>query len=269
MGPSTKRRALLLDALRAGELDVKGLSYKLNVSPSTIRRYLTKLSHDNIVTRTYGGAIITHSLPEEHLRNRQSINIEQKMGIARAAAALIADGDVLILDAGSTVTELGRMLKGRRHRIITNNLALLSVFADEQETELIFLGGAFRATSVSTVGPLAVDVMRRMTADKVFLSADGVVPGRGLCEASIDQIALKSIMVEQARDVFVLADATKLSQANQWAWTRLPSGWTLVTDWLASEEQCNTFLATGTNVIRADKTTSVPVVPFGSPNEGR
>jgi DeoR family transcriptional regulator, fructose operon transcriptional repressor len=256
MGSSSKRRALLLDALRTGEVDVKGLSDRLKVSTSTIRRYLKTLSHDNVVTRTYGGAIITHSLPEEHFSKRQSINLDQKMAIARTAAKLVVDGDVVILDSGSTVTELGRILKGRRLRIITNNLALLSVFADGQENELIFLGGTFRATSVSTVGPLAVDAMRRMTADKVFLGADGVVPGRGLCEASIDQIALKSIMVEQARDVFVLADATKLSQANQWAWARLPSGWTLVTDWLVTEEQCNTFVAAGANVIRAEQTPS-------------
>jgi DeoR/GlpR family transcriptional regulator of sugar metabolism len=105
---------------------------------------------------------------------------------------------------------------------------------------------------MSTVGPLAMEAMRRLTADKVFVSADGVVAGRGLCEASLDQVALKSLMMEQAREVIVLADATKLARAEQSAWARLPQGWTLVTDWRASAEQCEAFAAAGAaRVIRA------------------
>ncbi|GEO13849.1 hypothetical protein [Microvirga aerophila] len=93
--------------------------------------------------------------------------------------------------------------------------------------------------------------MRRITADKVFLRADGVVAGRGLCEASPDQIALKTLMMEQARDVFVLADATKLSRTKQAMWAPLPASWTLITDWNASTEQCELFTAAGAQVMRA------------------
>jgi DeoR family transcriptional regulator, fructose operon transcriptional repressor len=81
-----------------------------------------------------------------------------------------------------------------------------------------------------------MEAMRRMTADKVFLGADGVVAGRGLCEASLDQIALKTLMMEQAHEVFVLADTTKLSRTNQAMWTPLPARRTLITDWNASIE---------------------------------
>jgi DeoR family transcriptional regulator, fructose operon transcriptional repressor len=247
-----ERRSLLLETLRAGEVDVEDLARRFNVSASTVRRDLQHLSSEKAVRRTYGGAILVHPSPEESLSQRQSINGEQKDAIARAAVGLLAEDDILILDAGSTVAAFGRLLKGLRHRVITNNLSLLPILSDAPGIELTVLGGILRTTSMSTVGPLAMNAMRRMTADKVFMSADGLVAGRGLCEASLDQVALKSLMIEQAREVVVLADATKLSRSNQSAWAQLPHRWTLITDWRASANQCETFAAAGAHVIRAE-----------------
>jgi DeoR/GlpR family transcriptional regulator of sugar metabolism len=252
MARSEERRRLLLETLRSGEVDVGDLAKRFSVSASTVRRDLQRLSSVNAVRRTYGGAILAHPGPEESLSKRQSVNGAQKDAIARCAVGLLDDDDVLILDAGSTVTALGRLLKGRRHRVITINLALVPIFSDAPGIELIVLGGTLRTTSMSTVGPLAMEAMRQMTADKVFLSGDGVVAGRGLCEASLDQVALKSLMMNQARDVFVLADATKLSQAKQSAWAQLPRRWTLITDWRVTAKQCETFSAAGARVILAD-----------------
>jgi DeoR/GlpR family transcriptional regulator of sugar metabolism len=80
------------------------------------------------------------------------------------------------------------------------------------------------------------------------MSADGVVAGRGLCEASLDQVALKSLMMEQAREVVVLADATKLGRSEQLAWAPLPSRWRLVTDAPATDEQVIALAAAGAQV---------------------
>lgn len=251
---SKERRSLLLETLRTGEVDVDDLARRFGVSASTVRRDLQHLSTTKGIKRTYGGAMLAHPVAEESLNQRQSVNGEQKAAIARAALELLDEDDILILDAGSTVAAFGCMLRGRRHRIVTNNLALLPTLSNSPEIELVVLGGNLRATSMSTVGPLAMDAMRRLTADKVFLSADGVVAGRGLCEASLDQVALKSLMMEQAREVFVLADATKLSRSNQPAWARLPCRWTLVTDGRASDEDCEPFAACGARVIRAAAT---------------
>lgn len=251
MTPSRDRRLRLLEVLRAGEIDVDELSRRFQVSPSTVRRDLQRLSETKEITRTYGGAILAHPAAEESLNRRQTINSAQKTAIARAALSLLKDDDVLILDGGSTVAAFGRLLKGRRHRVITNNVALLQVFSEEPDIEVMLLGGTLRRTSMSTFGPLATMAMQRMTADKVFLGADGVVAGRGVCEASLDQISLKSLMMEQAREVIVLADSTKLSRAHQWTWAPLPQDWTLVTDWQVSEEHCDLFRSAGARIVRA------------------
>ncbi|GJD54981.1 DeoR/GlpR family DNA-binding transcription regulator [Methylobacterium dankookense] len=248
---SKERRALLLEALRVGEIDVDEFARRFEVSASTVRRDLQRLSATSAVHRTYGGAILASRPAESTLAERIAVNGAEKRAIARAALDLVRDGDTLILDAGSTVAAFGQLLPGRRLRVVTNNLALLPFLAEAPELDLVVLGGALRATSMSTVGPLAVEAMRRMTADRVVLSADGVVAGRGLCEASLDQVVLKSLMMQQAREVVVLADSTKLGRAEQTAWAPLPSDWTLITDSAATEAQRRAMEGAGARVIPA------------------
>lgn len=248
---SRERRAQLLAALDAGEIDVDDLAARFDVSASTVRRDLQRLSEENAVRRTYGGAIRAEHPVETTLDQRLAVNGAQKRALAQAAAGLIQDGDTLILDAGSTVAAFGKLLLQRRLRVITNNLALLPFLAKAPSIELVVLGGALRANSMGTVGPLANEALRRMTADRAIMSADGVVAGRGLCEADLDQVSLKSLMMEQAGEVIVLADASKLGRGEQGAWAPLPPRWTLVTDAGVSDEQRQLLEKTGARVVVA------------------
>ncbi len=200
------------------------------VSGSTVRRDLQHLSKNNAVRRTYGGAILTGHVAETTLDQRFAVQGKEKQAIARAAIDLIEDGDTLILDAGSTVAAFGKLLLQRRLRIITNNIALLPFLAKAPSIELVVLGGALRSTSMSTMGPLASEGLRRLTADRAIMSADGVVQRSWpAAKRILDQVALKSLMMQQAKEVIVLADAGKLGRAEQDAWAPLPPRWTLVT----------------------------------------
>jgi DeoR/GlpR family transcriptional regulator of sugar metabolism len=248
---SKERRSVLLGMLEAGDADVGDLARRFGVSASTVRRDLQRLSQENAVRRTYGGAILTTHARETTLGERKTAQGAQKRAIAHAALASIRDGETLILDAGSTVLALGMLLKGRRLSVVTNNLALLPFLANEPEIEVTVLGGALRSNSMGTVGPLAIEALRRITADRVFMSADGVVAGRGLCEASLDQVALKSLMMEQAREIVVLADATKLGRSEQSAWAPLPPRWCLVTDAPATDMRVLALAAAGAQVTSA------------------
>lgn len=245
---STERRALLLEALSIGEIDVDEVAARLQVSASTVRRDLQHLAATRGVHRTYGGAILASHPPETTLTERLAVNGAEKRAIARAALDLVEDGDTLILDAGSTVATFGQLLAKRRLRIITNNLVLLPFLAEAPGLDLVVLGGTLRATSMSTMGPLAIEALRLMTADRAIVSADGVVAGRGLCEASLDQVALKSLMMRQSREVVVLADTGKLGRAEQTAWAPLPRTWTLVTDGQGSKEQLRLLADAGAQI---------------------
>ncbi|MGI3901859.1 MAG: DeoR/GlpR family DNA-binding transcription regulator [Janthinobacterium lividum] len=245
------RRGLLLDLLRQGEVDVDDAARRFGVSASTVRRDLRHLAEAEGVTRTYGGALLARPADEQSLRQRETVNHPQKEAIARAALACLADGDSLILDAGSTVSALARLLVGRRHRVVTNSLMLAPMLAEAPDVAMTLLGGAVRTTSMSTLGSQAVEAMRRITADKLFTSADGVVAGRGLCEASPDQTALKETMMAQAGAVYVLADSSKLARASQPHWALPPPCWTLITDSDADIETCRAFEMAGARVIVA------------------
>lgn len=242
MSRTRSRREQILELIRAGEEDVDLLARTLDVSASTIRRDLAVLSEAGAITRTYGGAVLAHAQPEQALSTREKQNRAAKDAIARAAAALVEDGDSLLLDAGSTVGALGRLLVHRHLRVVTGNLALVPTLAAGPEIDLTVLAGTVRPISMGVVGPLAEQTLRRITVDKVFLGADGVVAGRGLCEARAEQTALKELMAAQAAEVFVLADASKLGRATQQFWAPLPPRWTLITDAAATAEQLDPFV---------------------------
>ncbi len=240
MRPSEDRRQRILDLVSSGEEDVDALAQRFGVSASTIRRDLAGLSRSGVITRTYGGAVSAQRAPEQTLLAREQIHRRAKAAIGRAAAAAIEDGDSILLDSGSTVGALGCCLTNRKVRVVTSNLPLVGMFI-QRGIEVTVLGGAVRSISMGVVGSLAEMVLRRLTVDKVFLGADGVVAGRGLCEASPEQCALKELMMAQATQVFVLADSSKLGRANQQCWAPLSKPWTLITDAAAGEAQLKPF----------------------------
>lgn len=240
------RRDEILAAIAAGEADVDSLAARFGVSASTIRRDLQDLSARRAIARTYGGAML--AAPEQSLGARKGQNTAAKAAIAAAALKEVKEGETLILDGGSTVEALGRLLAGRRQRVITNNLPLIPLLADETGLELVVLGGTVRPISMGTTGALAEQALRMMTADKLFTSADGVVAGRGLCEATLEQVSLKALMMSQATQIYVLADSTKLGRASQPCWAPLQPGWTLVTD--GDETACAPFRDAGARILR-------------------
>jgi DeoR family fructose operon transcriptional repressor len=248
------RRDAILVAVADGKADVEELAACFGVSASTIRRDLQALSANRAVTRTYGGAILTPvavSESEESFQARRALNRAAKAAIAAAALSLLRDGERLILDGGSTLEAMGKGLRHRRHLVITNNMPLVPILSGAAEIEVVVLGGAVRALSAATTGAIAEQALRQMTADRCFLSADGVVAGRGLCEATLEQATLKALMMAQATEIVVLADASKLGRTSQPFWASLDRPWTLITDAGADPAQCRRFESRGVTVIHA------------------
>ncbi len=250
MRQSKKRRESILAAIASGTVDVEDLAGRFGVSPSTVRRDLQRLSAEKAVMRTYGGAILAQPAIEEPLAEREQTNRLAKEAIAHTALDYIEEGDTVILDGGSTVTAFGQLLRHRTLQVITNNIKLVASLADAPNITLVALGGSVRTISLTTYGPLAEEAMRCMTAAKFFTSADGLVAGRGLCEATLEQASLKRLMMRQAAETFVLADASKLGRASQPAWAPLSNRWTLITE--AEMDRCRPFERDGARIVRVN-----------------
>jgi DeoR/GlpR family transcriptional regulator of sugar metabolism len=118
------------------------------------------------------------------------------------------------------------------------------------------IGGDVRPSSMSTLGPIAQVALTRVTFDKAFLGADGVVAGRGLCEATAEQAFLKECIIAQAAGVFVLVTSNKLERASQQHWTPLERNWTLVTDALAEAPVLARFEERGNVTVECTELTS-------------
>jgi DeoR/GlpR family transcriptional regulator of sugar metabolism len=245
MKVSDRRRAIL-DLVLSGEANVDQLTNRLGVSEATVRRDLTVLARDGHIVRTYGGAtaLFGRHEPEAPLEVRKAQRREQKEAIARAAAAFVQDGDVVLLDSGTTATALAHQLATRKDlHVYTTNLLAVTALAASPQLRVTLIGGDLRPSSMGTFGPLAQLVLSRISVDKAFLGADGVVAGVGLCEASAEQAYLKECIIRQAAEIFVLADADKLGRARQQHWTPLERPWMLVTDDGVSSAQLEPFRA--------------------------
>ena len=250
---ASERREHILAWVRSGKARVDELARALDVTESTIRRDLARLDADGKITRTYGGAVVGHGR-EPSLHERELAARQEKDAIARHAAELVGgDGDTVLLDAGTTTGRLAHHLRVHTGlTVATSGLSALNELAGADGVTLILLGGHVRHVSQGVVGPYAEMVLRRLTVDRAFLGADGLVAGRGICEAEPTQAALKELMAGQAREVYVLADSTKLGQAPLDAWAPLPPAWTLITDDGARPEQLAPFRElTGVRVVTA------------------
>lgn len=251
-GSRRRREQIVRLATRSGLASVEELAATFNVTASTIRRDLALLTTDGRLTRTYGGAIATVPAAESPLRQRLGEAYPAKLGIARWAATRVRPGSTVLLDAGSTVGALaGQLREVTPLTVATTGLTVLDSLADVKQIELLCLGGSLRHVSQGFVGPLAEAALDRLSFDQVFLGADGVSAADGICEAGLDQSRLKELMARRSREVYVLADASKLGRRPFHAWAALPGGWTLVTDEHADPGAVAEFTAAGIRTVRA------------------
>ncbi|WP_255945752.1 DeoR/GlpR family DNA-binding transcription regulator [Streptomyces odontomachi] len=249
------RRATIRELLQTHPLTVAELAQRYGVSESTIRRDLSQLSASGEIVRTYGGAVSSTAGEEQSLHERELLARREKEAIARVAETHISGSGLVLLDAGTTVGALATRLAVRGHlAVATPGLTSVEALAGVPGIELIVLGGTVRPLSLGMVGPLAEAAVARLTAQAVFLGADGVVAGRGLCEARPEQVALKQLMISRSRAVYVLADSGKLGREESYWWAAFETPWTLITDDGASEQQLEPFRADPLCTVEVAKT---------------
>ncbi|MER6844529.1 DeoR/GlpR family DNA-binding transcription regulator [Streptomyces platensis] len=223
-----RRRERMVELLGAGDISVHDLAAEFDVSLSTVRRDLATLAALGRITRTYGGAV-DHRAVERSWHDKEREQRGEKDAIARAAAALVRSGDVVLLDAGTTVARLAHELRDRGDlTVVTNGLSTLVELADA-EVEVVVLGGRLRRPNESLLGTRTEQALRRLTPDIAFLGVDGLDPRRGVNCPDPEQAALKETMAECARAAWVLADHSKLGGGGGFPyWAPMPAGTGLI-----------------------------------------
>lgn len=250
-----QRRQKILEMLQEeGNTRVKSLSETFSVSEPTIRQDLEKLEAEGHIVRQHGGAYLkdmsqkVRTLSLQHL-----VNMEKKAAIGRKAAEFVNDGDSIIIDAGSTTTEVAKNLMQKRDlRIITNSLNISLLLGGQPSFNIMVTGGEFKAPTLSLTGEKAAAFLDKVYVEKCFLATGGISFDAGLTYPGFSDLHIKTAMIESASEVYLVADSTKIGRISFAALGGLELVGHFITDKDISAEDRIEFEKRGIDVIIAE-----------------
>ena len=248
-----RRMKILAWIQEEGSARVRDLSAAFGVSEATIRQDLEKMEGDGPITRQHGGAFL-RTLPKqvETLSLQHMENIDKKRKIVIMAASLVGDGETIILDAGSTTTEVAHNLIGRSSlTVITTALNIALTLGAVPGYAVHMPGGQFKAPTLSLSGDKAGDYFQDVLAGKLFLATAGVGLDSGLTYPSFADLHLKQAMIKAAAHVYLVADSTKINRSSFTRFGTLDVIHSFITDDGIRDEDVRAFESRGVRVIIA------------------
>ncbi len=222
----------IIACLRERQTDtVKNLAQKLYASEATIRRDLTTLERRGLVKRLHGGAALIDGVQRElPLFLREQQNVAAKRDIAARAAQYLRDGQVIFMDASSTVMFLIKYFEGYQNlTIVTNGMKTAQVLSGLSH-KTYCTGGLMLHNSSAYVGDYAADFVRHFNADIFFFSSRGVSEDGRITDASSEENHIRRVMLEQSRQHIFLCDSSKRGKTYCYNLCRLDQLDTCVTD---------------------------------------
>ncbi len=209
-----ERRDSILNALKVdGKVDINKLSESLDVSPMTIRRDLLQLEKEGLLIRIHGGAVLPKPLISEiPFSTKEERQIEQKKQIASKTLSLIKEGQIIILDSGTTTLELAKLLKPRKNiTIITNDIKIAAELVDS-ELKVLITGGELQNDIGALHGPATHHFLKNIHVDLFFLGAHALDIDAGVTAPTLEKSLVKQLMIGAAESTWLLADSSKFKQ---------------------------------------------------------
>lgn len=206
------REKLILSRLTdEPNISVSTMGKEFGVSEVTIRTDLKSLATKGLITRTHGGASPAFN---KHILERQQSRSEEKNRVAKAAAELITDGDTIMVLSGTTTALLPKYLLGRGSiRIVTDSTLLFPYVRTNPNLHLSVLGGEFRSSTESFVGPAALEMVKRYNVKYAFIGTDGFSVEKGITTHLVEVAELVRTMTSQATKTILMTDSSKYGRA--------------------------------------------------------
>jgi DeoR/GlpR family transcriptional regulator of sugar metabolism len=249
---TAERQAAIVELLhQRGRVLANDLGVEFGVSADTIRRDLRELDELGLLRRVHGGALPrTGDAAPFAARARRAP--EAKASIARRAAELIDDGQVVILDGGTTTVEVARALRpDLRATIVTTSPPVAVALSGHRWVEIAVVGGTLRRDALVAVGAETVDALRMIRADVVMLGVCGLHPEVGVTANDLEEAQVKRAMIESAAAVVALADRDKLGTAMPVVVAQIDVITTLITDGDGNDQTLEPYRAAGIQVLYA------------------
>lgn len=206
-----RMEAILAELEQQRAVSVGQLCEVTGASEATIRRDLTVLARQGKLNKVHGGAVLAGEEfrgEELDMETKQQLNMEEKRRIARYAAGLVTDEDVVYLDAGSTVMLMADHVQAQKALFVTNSIECAARLT-RRGLRVYVLGGMLKPGTVALVGTEALLSLKRYNFTKAFLGVNGVALHQGFTTPDPEEAAVKAMAARRAREVYVLADASK------------------------------------------------------------
>ena len=205
------REQAILDALRStGHVSVNELAGDFGVSAVTVRKDLDSLERRSLLRRVRGGAVGVDASDEGTFETRLRYSMRSKQAIARAAAGLVRDGDVIAIDSSTTCFYLAQELLNHRNLVvITNSLRLAMLFMQQSSARVLVPGGVVRRSAGSLVGPIGDVLSGRGKIGKGFFGVVGLSTRYGLMDISNEEAQTKRFLAAACQRVYGLFDSSK------------------------------------------------------------
>ncbi len=249
-----RRQQILQLLIEQGSVQVSDLVEQFGVSAVTIRTDLGQIESQGLATRTHGGATLVRVPPmEQDIHEKDVLNLSLKESIGARAAQLVQPGDNIIIDSGSTTMTLARHLHDQRDvTVMTNGLNIAWELANAPNINVLLTGGVLRRQSLSLQGSQAESSLTTYSFDTLFLGVDGLDLQFGLTTHDEGEARLNHRMVERARRIVVLTDASKFGRVSLHRIVRLDQVHAIITDPGIDDATRDGLLQQGIEVIIAE-----------------
>lgn len=232
---------------RAGEIKLTELKERFSVTDMTLRRDLEKLEQNGTLKRTYGGAIL--SSKDMALRERSIVNIGEKVRIGQAAARLVAPGESIFIDGGSTTLQIARALPEKAPiTVVTNAIHVAAELADKKIPTVV-IGGVLLDSTNSMAGTTAIEAISKLAFDKAFLGTTGLSFSHGFSNSNMLEAEIKRVSIQRAKTSYIVMDHAKFGQNALFSFAALQDVQAIITDGRPDEEWMSAAQAAETEVI--------------------
>lgn len=250
-----ERRKKILELLEKNSdklIGVDGLSSKLGVSTSTIRRDLIIMGEKKLIKRVFGGAGLPNESEHDLFFDRRvNLNKEKKERIGAAAASLIKEGEVIMLDIGTTTLQVAKHIKPIREDIlmvITTSIDIAIELEKRKNVKVILTGGELDGRTHGLFGPLVDEMIAKLTFDKLFIGIQGISKEE-LQDFNLQFLQNKRLFISKAREIIVVSDHTKFGKRGLVSLVPITSVHKIITDRETPQEYVEAIRKEGVEII--------------------
>jgi len=205
-----RREEILVKAYQRGYVEVSTLSAQLGVSEATIRRDLRTLAEEGKLQLSHGGASVLRGSDHSFL-SRSVQHVEEKRLIGRLAAEMVADGDQIFLDSGTTCAEMTRYLRTKKRLSVIVNSVRSAQELFNPDINVVLVGGQYRPDRMDCIGPMAAASLQRLRGYRAFFGSDGLGMDFGPAAIDIESASLFGQAVQSAREAVLVVDHSKFA----------------------------------------------------------